>query len=207
MTKSMEITRQNFSIPYYQQHQVFPHTYISNLQTQVLACPYLALNILSNYFVETKGFSVVFRRSALGKVKKHFPFFKSYLELALRPKCNAFYLNLLLLKEGSRVQAHTDHSLASYCETIEHPIIVSILYVKIPANLQGGELLLHYSSNQVFQICPQENTMLYFEGNLTHSVNTVNSPGERISLVCEQYSLSEALQQIPEFTIQSSTIN
>jgi len=36
----------------------------------------------------------------------------------------------------------------------------------------------------------------------------VKSPGERISLVCEQYDLSDAeIQWIPEFTIQSNVIN
>lgn len=37
-----------------------------------------------------------------------------------------------------------------------------------------------------------------------HSVNPVKTSGTRLSLVCEQYSLSEAeLAEIPEFTVES----
>ncbi len=34
--------------------------------------------------------------------------FKPYLDQALQPECNAFYLNPLLLGEGSRVDPHID---------------------------------------------------------------------------------------------------
>lgn len=48
------------------------------------------------------------------------------------------------------------------------------------------------------------NTLLYFQGDLTHSVNPVKTPGNRLSLVCEQYSLSEdELQEIPQFIVES----
>jgi hypothetical protein len=67
--------------------------------------------------------------------------------------------------------------------------------------------VLRHNKRQVGQIRPQLNTLLYFQGNLTHSVNEVTSPGTRLSLVCEQYSLSETeLLEIPEFTIESRAI-
>jgi hypothetical protein len=57
----------------------------------------------------------------------------------------------------------------------------------------------------VGKISPQMNTLLFFQGNLTHSVNAV--VGERLSLVCEQYNLEEAeLEDIPEFRLESRTI-
>jgi hypothetical protein len=84
------------------------------------------------------------------------------------------------------------------------PILVSVLYIQVPHALQGGELLLQASEHQVVQIQPQTNTLLYFRGNLKHSVNEVKSSQPRISLICEQYNLSETrLQQIPEFEIKS----
>lgn len=189
-------------------HPAFPPDYLSNLQGQILTCPYLATNNLNRDFIGTKGFSVVFQRSSLGEVERRFPFLKPYLSVALQPTCNAFYLNPLLLQDGSRVDPHIDRSLRSYCKTIEFPAIVSVLYVQVPPALQGGELVLRYRKRQVAQIRPQFNKLLYFQGDLTHSVNQVKSLGVRLSLVCEQYSLSETqLQEIPEFTLESRVIN
>ena len=68
-----------------------------------MACPYFEVNNLNRDFVGTKGFSIAFRRSHLDTVVEQFPYFQSYLNLALVPDCNAFYLNPLLLKTGSRV--------------------------------------------------------------------------------------------------------
>lgn len=192
---------------YHTSHNVFPPDYLSKLQRQIEACPYFAVNNLNRDFIGTKGFSVVFQRTGLSEVEKQFPFFQPYLNLALQPTCNAFYLNPLLLKTGSRVDPHIDRSLRSYCNTIEPPATVSVLYVQVPTALVGGELVLRHNKRQVGQIRPQCNTLLYFQGDLTHSVNAVTSPGTRLSLVCEQYNLSETeLREIPEFTIESRAI-
>jgi hypothetical protein len=76
--------------------------------------------------------------------------------------------------------------------------------VQVPLNLEGGELVLRCNKKQVGQIKPEMNTLLYFQGDLTHSVNAVKSVGTRLSLVCEQYSLSETeLADIPAFTVES----
>lgn len=167
-------------------------------------CPYFAVNNLNRDFVDTKGFSVVFRRSHLTAVEQHFPYFKLYLDRALQPECNAFYLNPLLLKTGSRVDPHIDRSLRSYCKTIEPPAVVSVLYVEVPADLAGGELVLRSHKRQVGQIRPKGNTLVFFQGDLTHSVNPVTSSSIRLSLVCEQYSIDEAqLRDIPEFKLES----
>ncbi|OKH33938.1 iron-regulated protein [[Phormidium ambiguum] IAM M-71] len=183
---------------------VFPVNYLNDLRGEILACPFFAVNNLNRDFVGTKGFSVVFHRSEIAEVERKFPFFKPYLDQALEPSCNAFYLNPLLLQEGSRVDPHIDRSLRSYCKTIEPPMLVSVLYVQVPENLQGGELVLRNHKQQVGQIKPQINTLVYFQGDLTHSVNAVKSTGTRLSLVCEQYSLSEKeLRDIPEFTVES----
>ncbi|MFB2898012.1 2OG-Fe(II) oxygenase [Aerosakkonemataceae cyanobacterium BLCC-F50] len=190
---------------YYQKHpNAFSLNYLNDLRGEILACPYFAVNNLNRDFVGTKGFSVVFHRSEIAEVERKFPFFKPYLDRALEPVCNAFYLNPLLLQEGSRVDPHIDRSLRSYCKTIEPPMCVSVLYVQVPENLQGGELVLRNHKQQVGQIKPQVNTLVYFQGDLTHSVNAVKTSGTRLSLVCEQYSLSEKeLRDIPEFTVES----
>lgn len=197
---------------YSQQSNTFPTNYLNDLFGQIQACPYFTINNLNRDFIATKGFSLAFQRSGLAEVEQKFPFFKPYLDVALLPNCNAFYLNPLLLKEGSRVDPHIDRSLRSYCKTIEPPAYVSVLYVRVPEGMEGGELVLRCSKSdrrsshkrQVGQIKPQFNSLVYFQGDLTHSVNAVKTPGNRLSLVCEQYSLSDAeLQEIPNFTIES----
>lgn len=192
---------------YSKQTNAFDIAYLHNLRGAILACPYLSINNLNRDFIGTKGFSLVFQRSKIDKVEQDFPFFKPYLDLALQSNCNAFYLNPLLLQSGSRVDPHIDRSLRSYCKTVEPPLVVSVLYIQLPPNLEGGELVLRRHKQQVGQIKPEVNTLLYFQGDLTHSVNMVKSTGTRLSLVCEQYNLSESeLQDIPAFTIESRAV-
>ena len=192
---------------YRQSPQAFSVSYLNKLQRRIQDCPYFAVNNLNRDFVNTKGFSVVFRRSHLSTVAEHFPYFGRYLEQALQPDCNAFYLNPLLLKAGSRVDPHIDRSLRSYCKTIDPPAMVSVLYVSVPADLEGGELVLRSRQRQVGQIRPQANLLLWFQGDLTHSVTAVTKGGNRLSLVCEQYSLEDhELEDIPEFKLESRAI-
>ena len=192
-------------MPYYQQQSnKFSIDYLDKLQKQIHACPYFTVNNLNRDFVGTKGFSIVFHRSHFSTVAEQFPYFIPYLDQALQPHCNAFYLNPLLLKSGSRVDPHIDRSLRSYCKTIDPPDVVSVLYVTVPSDLVGGELVLRDHRRQVGRITPQSNTLVVFQGNLTHSVNAVVSSGVRLSLVCEQYSLeAEQLREIPEFKLES----
>ena len=143
---------------------MFPIADLHTLRGEILACPYFAVNNLNRDFIGTKGFSVVFQRQALKTVMQQFPFFEPYLDRALEPSCNAFYLNPLLLKEGSRVDPHIDRSLRSYCKTVEPPAIVSVLYVQVPPDLEGGELVLRNHRQQVGQIKPKMNTLLHFQG-------------------------------------------
>lgn len=189
---------------YHQIPHVFPEKYLSKLHKHILASPYFTVNNLNRDFVGTKGFSIVFRRSQLDQICARFPYVQPYLERALQPDCNAFYLNPLLLQQGSRVDPHIDRSLRSYCKTVEPPALVSVLYVQVPTDLVGGELVLRSHNRQVGFIRPQTNTLLTFQGNLTHSVNAVTSPGTRLSLVCEQYNLEEReLHAIPDFCLES----
>jgi len=189
---------------YSQQFDAFPAAYLNDLRGEILACRYLATNNLNRDFVGTKGFSVVFQRSQQAEVERQFPFFKSYLDQVLQPDCNAFYLNPLVLQAGSRVDPHIDRSLRSYCKTVEPPLVVSVLYIQVPTDLQGGELVLRRNKQQVGQIKPTVNALLHFQGDLTHSVNVMKSNGRRLSLICEQYCLSERdLRDIPEFLVES----
>lgn len=190
---------------YAQRPYLFSLKYLEELEKSILSSPYLADNQLSENFAQTRGFSVVFKRGGIDKVEKEFPFFKNYLQIALKNPCNAFYLNALILDNGSRVEPHVDCSISSYERVMLVPQLVSVLYVKIPDDLQGGELILELEDKPVGKITPQRNNLIYFIGNLLHSVNPVISSQPRISLICEQYNLpDERLAKIPDFDILSS---
>jgi hypothetical protein len=189
------------------QPEAFSTAYLHNLRGAIQSCRYFATNNLNRDFVATKGFSVVFNQAGRAEVDRHFPYFKPYLDQALLPDCNAFYLNPLLLKQGSRVDPHIDRSLRSYCKTIDPPQQVSVLYVQVPDDLTSGELVLQRGRQRVAQIRPQTGLLLHFQGNLTHSINPMTSPCSRLSLVCEQYCLeADALWDIPEFLVESRAI-
>jgi len=182
----------------------FPIAYLRSLKRQISASPYFTTNTLNRDFVRTRGFSVVFRAGARQQVVRAFPFFEPYLERALRPDCNAFYLNPLQLGLGSRVDAHVDRSLRSYCKEVPVPVTVSVLYVDVPRELGGGALVLARGEKHLGRLRPVANTLLFFEGDLTHSIEPVESEGVRLSLVCEQYCLdADELERIPRFTIET----
>jgi hypothetical protein len=192
---------------YARRFNVFSLEYLDELKSAIVSSPYLAASQLSDRFTSTKGFSVVFKRSGIPELVRQFPYFQPYLQMALKSACNAFYLNSLILESGGRVETHVDCSLSSYGKVWTIPNLVSVLYVHVPEDLQGGELVLEEDNRQLAQISPQFNTLLYFIGNLLHSVNPVQSSQPRISLICEQYTLDpERLQLIAEFEIFSGAM-
>jgi len=182
----------------------FAPSYLRTLERGIRAAPYFTTNTLNRDFVATKGFSVVFRAGARAEVERAFPFFAPYLARALRADCNAFYLNPLLLERGSRVDPHVDRSLRSYCKEVLPPVAVSVLYVSVPAELEGGELVLARGKKHLARIRPAANLLVSFEGDLTHSIEPLKSAGARLSLVCEQYLLeADELELVPEFAIET----
>lgn len=187
-----------------EEKQGFPPAYLRSLKRRVLGSPYFTTNTLNRDFVQTKGFSVVFRRESQVEVERAFPFFGPYLARALRPDCNAFYLNPLWLEQGSRVDPHIDRSLRSYLKDVLPPVCVSVLYVDVPAGMRGGALVLARGKKHLAHVRPEAGTLVVFDGDLTHSIERLDSPGGRLSLVCEQYSLDEEeLGHVPAFAIES----
>lgn len=197
--------RESGALGYYrQQSDAFAPLVLKMMRGHILASPYLGINNLNRDFVGTRGFSVVFRRSSLPLVAARFGYLRPYLEQVLLPECQAYYLNALLLVQGSRVDPHIDRSLRSYCKIIQPPAWVSVLYLQVPAGMQGGALVLQRGQRWVARLQPVENTLVYFQGDLTHGVERMQSEGVRLSLVCEQYVLDpEEERQIPEWTVES----
>ena len=175
---------------------------LAALRQTIVNSPYLADNQLSEGFQDSRGFSVVFTRSGIEQVIEQFPAFTPYLTRVLKSACNAFYLNPLMLSAGATVAPHIDCSLGRYPQAMTIPTLVSVLYVQVPEDLTGGELVLRLGERPVAELPPETNTLLYFLGNVTHSVNPVKTRNSRISLVCEQYNLApDVLQSIPKFAL------
>lgn len=184
--------------------RAFPPAYLRSLERQILSSPHFATNTLNRDFVGTKGFSVVFRAEAREEVEREFPFFRPYLERALRADCNAFYLNPLWLERGSRVDPHVDRSLRAYCKEVPTPLSVSVLYVDVPGGMRGGTLVLARGKRELARVRPEAGTLVVFEGDLTHSIERLESPGPRLSLVCEQYALApEELERVPRRALET----
>jgi hypothetical protein len=207
LTKLMLSKKTSATRCYARKVNVFPLEYLDELKSAIVSSPYLAASQLSDRFTSTRGFSVVFKRSGIPEVVRQFPYFQPYLQMALKSSCNAFYLNSLILESDGHVETHVDCSLSSYGKVWTIPNLVSVLYVQVPEDLQGGELVLEKDDCKLAQITPQFNTLLYFIGSLFHSVNPVQSSQPRISLICEQYTLDpERLQSIPEFEVLSGKV-
>jgi len=189
---------------YQEKRNAFDPRYLGSLRRQIAACPYFTANTLNRDFVATRGFSVVFRREGRARVDAAFPFFKTYLDAAIAADCTAFYLNPLSLGRGSRVDPHIDRSLQSYYARVDPPLVVTVLYVEVPVGMVGGELVLSNGRRRLATIAPTANTLVSFGGHLTHSIHRVDTEGQRLSLVCEQYALTDSeLVGIPEFAIES----
>ena len=186
------------------QPDAFDPPYLRLVREQIEKSPLMAADSLNRDFVGTRGFSVVFHRSALPRVVERFPWSERYLDRALRADCNAFYLNPLQLKRGSHVAPHIDRSLRAYAKDVLPPLAVSVLYVVVPDGMRGGELVLRRGRKFLARIVPRAGSLVQFEGDLEHGIERVDSEGQRLSLVCEQYLLNEhELEQVPEFTIET----
>ncbi len=187
-----------------QHPQAFSAASLRGLKRAILASPHFTTHTLNRDFVGTRGFSVVFRSDGRARVERDFPAFVPYLERALRPDCNAFYLNPLLLERGSRVDPHVDRSLRSYCKEVLPPVVVSVLYVDVSNDLAGGALVLARGKRQLARVAPTTGTLVFFDGDLTHSIERLESAGSRLSLVCEQYALDpHEWERIPAFALET----
>lgn len=190
--------------PHHATPDAFPSSYLDELKLQVRKHPCFTVNNLNRDFVQTRGFSVVFRRDGLAQALAAFPFFATFLGAALRPDCNAFYLNPLELEGGSRVDPHIDRSLRAYCKDVATPVAVSVLYVDVPPAMVGGELVLARGKRTLAKVRPQAGLLVQFDGDLTHSVDRVDSKGKRLSLVCEQYALEDwELAAVPAYVVET----
>lgn len=173
--------------------------------------PLLAGTTLNARFSGTQGFSIALTRSGFPRLEKNFRPFHDYMEKVTPDRCNAFFINPLVIAEGSHVDPHIDRSLGSWCrpDVAPYPVKVSVLYLHVPEDLVGGRLLLHpplWALHPRPEIVPKTGLLFEFRGNLRHEVAAVTrAKTPRISLVMEQYELPPyLLRKIPDFHVRST---
>lgn len=194
---------------YTRRHDALPAGAVAAIREAVLGSPYMSVNNLNMRFSGTYGFSVVFRRDDLAAVEAAFPAFGPFLRLALFDDCNAFFLNPLLIANGSGVMPHRDFSLNTYVPGVASPRAVSVLYVDVPRGLVGGALRLYRGERLLCELPPRSGALLTFRGDLRHEVTPVSAGAPtiydaRLSLVVEQYRLpDDELARVPAVHVGS----
>ncbi|MFA5506571.1 MAG: 2OG-Fe(II) oxygenase [Vulcanimicrobiota bacterium] len=191
-------------------HDSFDSEFVEKMATFVKGHHLLAGTTLNARFSGTEGFSIALTRSGVPRLKANFPLFHDFLEMTSPDRANAFFINPLCIAQGAHVAPHVDRSLNTWTrpELPPYPIKVSVLYLDVAEDLEGGTLFL-YPPLLAFhrpRITPQTGLLFEFRGDLRHEVKAVEkSSRPRISLVMEQYELPPyLLRKIPEFYVKSS---
>lgn len=189
---------------------LFEQSFLEQAARFVREHPLLSVTTLNARFSGTQGFSIALTRSGFPRLEKSFPWFYRYLETVVPTRCNAFFINPLVIAEGSHVAPHIDRSLGSWCrpDVAPYPVKVSVLYLEVPDDLQGGRLLLHpprLAFHKKPEIVPRTGLLFEFRGDLRHEVAEVTQARTpRISLVMEHYEMPPyLLRKIPEFFVRS----
>jgi hypothetical protein len=210
----------SFLVPFRVRRNLLEPEELERLAQAVLASPFLSSSDLDHGFEHTYGFSVLFQRTQVERFLRLLPSARTCLVKILRPDCQAFLINPLIIHEGAAVAPHADKTLMSFLppgSKVPFPIRVSVLYLAIPQGIQGGDLVFHRNALVKARFTPQANTLVEFPGWLYHEVKPWSAdpggayapppgpPTARVSLVCEQYRLKPGLlEQIPEFHVEST---
>lgn len=193
------------------EEDTFPQEYIEQTASFIRDHPLLATTTLNSKFTGTQGFSIAFTRSGFARLDKSFPLFSTYIERVALDCCNAFFLNPLVIAQGSAVDIHIDRSLGPWTrpEECPFPIKVSVLYIDLPQDLLGGDLSLHlpfWALGTRSNFTPKKGRLFEFRGDLRHQVSEVKkASAPRISLVLESYSMPvHLLEKLPQLYTRST---
>ncbi len=196
--------------PHRYQPQALESSALSSLRSAVLASPYLAGSDLNEGFTGTRGFTLLFHIEERQRAERLMPELKPYFAKTLRPKANVFFLNPLVIDSGVGVAPHADKTLVSYVKERENPpfpFCVSVLYLGIPPEKIGGQLVFHRLIGRL-PVQPVENLLVEFPGWMMHEVTPLSGPTDsppRVSLVLEQYHLTPALKaQVPRWSLETT---
>lgn len=192
---------------------------LSALREGAMGSSLLGDSPLGGTFLATRGFSITFHRHRADDLRARFAFLAPFLALALDharssavqlrpllggpPVPNAFYMNVLVVPPGASVGRHVDATLGPPTGRVM-PEAVSVLYLDVPEDLRGGELVLYTDDAEAGRVAPANNRWVLFSGSLGHEVTAVQASRARMSIVCEQYALSPGvLSVVPELKVHS----
>lgn len=158
---------------------------------------------------------MLFQRSQKERFYALLPSARPYLEKIMDKKTQVFLVNPLVIHEGHGVAPHADKTLMSFLpprQKTPFPYRVSVLYLSLPPNLRGGELIFHRNALVKARFVPRVNWLVEFPGWLYHEVKPWQQTGwtgaagaPRVSLVCEQYRLKpDVLECLPKFHLEST---
>ncbi|GMI32969.1 hypothetical protein TrCOL_g13813 [Triparma columacea] len=217
-------------LPSFLPQQTF-QTMLSSIQTHP-AILSSSSSSLGAGFANTQGYIFRFSKSGIPRLQSHewakplLPFFTQ----ALDPLSNAFVLNVLKCNPSSTpssrlsssysVDWHRDATLALKPEAAALNIkprlafSVSVLYLSVPEDIEGGELHLRNITRPLWRcsedkaidelIVPKSNCCCVFRGDAEHAVQAHKSEcgGSRISIVLEQYRVPTGTQPwLTEFEV------
>lgn len=194
------------------------------LRDALMSSPFVAKSQLNGAFATSRGFGVAFTAAGRAQVEERIPPLAPFFALAIDtlpqtrlqafwsrrrvPEPNAWYLNLLLVGTAGGVAPHIDATLARAAGVdAATPSVVSVLYLQVPREGRGGELVLARGRALVGVVHPVERTLLHFKGDLEHQVRALEDAPQdaaRASLVLEQYHFEpDALARLPAFRLDS----
>lgn len=195
----------------------------ARLKDELLGSPLIGSTTLNGPFEASRGFAATFHGAGQAELLARFPALAPYLakvqgraavraltpffQRRLEAVPNAWYLNLLLVSEGGKVERHVDATLRgpSGVEAVV-PLVVSVLYLDVPA-CEGGDLTFFDDGAPLGSVTPRTGLLVHFRGDVSHQVEPFSGarPGaRRASLVLEQYALPDAgLAAIPTFQLDS----
>ena len=165
-----------------------------------------------NSFGKTRGFVIKFNEDGIERFRSDgaYECFAPVFDRLRVPLTNAFVMNLLLCELGNydeydanglAVGVHLDDTVGIFSK---HSFIahqVSVLYLSVPSDMEGGQLDLFSYGDGVTPgdgdpeevVAPEENLMATFRGDAFHRVRSyrARSKTERVSLVLEQYFIDD----------------
>lgn len=212
--------------PFSLQRRRFSPDVVERTSAALLGSPLLDRSPLYGSFRATRGFAAIFRRDGINALSARLPELSFFVDEVLSPRqdkallpwwsrpflqlppSNAFYLNVLAVPPGAKVDRHVDATLRGPGGDADAlPVRVSVLYLRVPKDLKGGALRLHAGTRHIADVRPAERTLLHFRGDLAHEVLPFEAAEEhalRLSIVCEQYVLGpDALERLQPFQLQS----
>jgi hypothetical protein len=219
---------------------VVPDAMLTALRRELAGSRLLGSSQLGGGFSATRGFGVACHARAVDDAVARVPALGPFVDVALddallarllRPNAleraalalfgavNALYLNVLVVPPGAEVGRHVDATLGVATarpgdrDAPRAPRAVCVVYVDVPADLQGGLLRLFHGGPTddgddapLAVVAPRAGRLVLFRGGLGHEVTRTASASSacRVSCVAELYALPAGrLRRLPRVRLQS----